>query len=46
LRKDVWPFLVGVFPLNSTAHDRDVVLNEMTSAYNKLLLECQVPRLT
>lgn len=32
-RKDVWPFLLGVFPWDSSAKDRETILDSLRSGY-------------
>ncbi|KAK1564297.1 hypothetical protein Q3G72_027425 [Acer saccharum] len=41
IRAEVWPFLLGVYDLNSTAAERDSVKNENRKIYENLRKECR-----
>jgi hypothetical protein len=41
LRATLWPFLLGVFPPESTAAERDIERTRLRNLYTKLVLVCQ-----
>ncbi|XWS48628.1 hypothetical protein CRYUN_Cryun13aG0092600 [Craigia yunnanensis] len=41
IRAEVWPFLLGVFDLNSSKEERDAVRTEKRKEYEKLRRECR-----
>ena len=36
LRREVWPFLLGVYPWQSTSEQRDTIRNDLFLAYQQL----------
>ncbi|CAN0911315.1 Rab GTPase-activating protein 22 [Linum grandiflorum] len=41
IRPEVWPFLLGVYELNSTGDERELLRIEKRKEYNKLRRQCQ-----
>ncbi|CAM8880565.1 unnamed protein product [Rhodiola kirilowii] len=41
IRAEVWPFLLGLYDLNSTKEERDVVILQKRKEYEKLRKKCQ-----
>ncbi|KAJ4841245.1 hypothetical protein Tsubulata_022384, partial [Turnera subulata] len=41
IRPEVWPFLLGVYDLNSSKEEREVVKNQKRKEYEKLRRKCQ-----
>lgn len=41
LRAQLWPFLLGVFPEDSTIKEREIELRRLRNLYTKLVLVCQ-----
>ncbi|OMO95066.1 hypothetical protein CCACVL1_05607 [Corchorus capsularis] len=41
IRAEVWPFLLGVYDLNSTKEERDAVKTQKRKEYEKLRRECR-----
>ncbi|XP_074319904.1 rab GTPase-activating protein 22-like isoform X2 [Silene latifolia] len=41
IRAEVWPFLLGVYDLNSTKEERDAVRNKNREEYEKLRRQCR-----
>ncbi|CAN6480364.1 unnamed protein product [Victoria cruziana] len=41
IRKEVWPFLLGVYQLNSTKSERDAVSAQKRKEYEKLRRQCK-----
>lgn len=41
LRKEVWPFLLGVFDMNSSQEERDLVKSQKGKVYDNLRKQCR-----
>ncbi|XP_047316314.1 rab GTPase-activating protein 22-like isoform X2 [Impatiens glandulifera] len=41
IRAEVWPFLLGVYNLNSTSEEREVLRNQKRKEYEKLRTQCR-----
>ncbi|KAK9292638.1 hypothetical protein L1049_020613 [Liquidambar formosana] len=41
IRAEVWPFLLGVYDLNSSKEERDIVRNQKRKEYEKLRRQCR-----
>ncbi|XP_054789002.1 rab GTPase-activating protein 22-like isoform X1 [Prosopis cineraria] len=41
VRAEVWPFLLGVYGLDSTKEERDVIINQNRKQYEKIRRQCQ-----
>ncbi|KAL9225428.1 hypothetical protein vseg_001357 [Gypsophila vaccaria] len=44
IRAEVWPFLLGVYDLNSSKEERDAVRNKNREEYEKLRIQCRLLR--
>ncbi|XP_057478320.1 rab GTPase-activating protein 22-like isoform X2 [Actinidia eriantha] len=42
IRAEVWPFLLGVYDLNSSKEDRDSIRNEKRKEYDNLRMRCRL----
>ncbi|KAK2634256.1 hypothetical protein Ddye_029048 [Dipteronia dyeriana] len=41
IRAEVWPFLLGVYDLNSSKEEREIIRNQKRKEYEKLRRECR-----
>ncbi|KAA8533559.1 hypothetical protein F0562_031007 [Nyssa sinensis] len=41
IRREVWPFLLGVFDLNSSKEERDIIRTQRRKEYEKLRRQCR-----